>query len=443
MKDRCKLKIKAPVPSPRVCRVCAGDRRRSGAVSVPVAVAVAVAAAVAEVMKGLNFYIGNIGNIVILSAYLNLRRSKEFGKIIPFLYLYLCLKGISTIDFSGVLKILTKMFTREDDQRESEISLPYRNPLMILKRPGLSHEPFGVIGIIGVIGDGHLGFRNALAKGGWHPQPKKALRAIFRRTDLCAEASRNSPRYASTGEILVFLANFFKPLIKEFPHPQPKHQACCVHIAFKTNLWESMTESFQLLSLALTPEIIIIHEIYLPPTKGEALKVFYKSSEIFEAKYPEETESTVLPLTTPLIFIYPVTVYMSQGRNFILILNLILTMTYNFSMLKGRVNPMKMIDSAKPLLIMIKSIITIVHEVLSHTALTSSLWRQKRSLLPHTTKTKRPSYPTLSSDCGALHGVPLSQRPSLHKLRQGDSVPHCSLASSVLCCCPTSGGILR
>jgi len=385
MKDRCKLKIKAPVPSPLspclpcLC-ICAGDRRRSGAISV--SVAVAAAAAVAEVMKGLNFYIGNIGNIgniVILSAYLNLRRSKEFGKIIPFLYLYLCLKGISTVDFSGVLKILTKMFTREDDQRESEISLPYRNPLMILKRPGLSNEPFGVIGIIGVIGDGHLGLKNALAKGGWHPQPKNVLRTIFRHTDWCAEASRNSPRYASTGEILVFLEHFFKPLIKESPHPQPRHQSCCMHIAFKTNLWESMTESFQLLTLALTPEIIIIHEIYLPPTKGEALKVLYKFSEIFEAKYPEEIESTVLPLTTPLIFIYPVTVYMSQGRNFILILNLILTMTYNFSMLKGRVNPMKMIDSAKPLLIMIKSIITIGLEALPHPALTSSLLRQNRS----------------------------------------------------------------
>jgi hypothetical protein len=330
---------------------------------------VAVAAAVAEVMKGLNFYIGNIGNIVILSAYLNLRRSKEFDKIIPFLYLYLCLKGISTADFSGVLKILTKIFTREDDQRESEISLPYRNPLMILKRPGLSHEPFGVIEIIGVIGDGHLGFRNALAKGGWHPQPKKALRAIFRRTDLCAEASCIFFGTSGTEEKFVFLAIFFKPLIKESPSPQPRHQACCVHIAVKTNLWESMLESFQ--PLTLTPEIIIIHEIYLPPTKDEALKVLYRFTEIFAAKYPESakaTEATVRPLTTPLIFIYPVTVYMSQGRNFILILNLILTMTYNFSMLKGRVNPMKMIDSAKPLLIMIKSIITIGREGFPHPA---------------------------------------------------------------------------
>jgi hypothetical protein len=336
---------------------------------------VAIAAAVAEVMKGLNFY---IGNIVILSAYLNLRRSKKFGKIIPFLYLYLCLKGISTVDFSDVLKILTKMFTREDDQRESEISLPYRNPLMILKKPALSNEPFwviGVIGAIGAIGDGLLGLRNVLAKGEWHPQPKNVLRTIFWSTDWCAEASRNSPQYASTGEILVFLANFFKPLIKIKESPQPRHQACCVHNAVKTNLWESMTESFRLLTLALTPEIIIIHEIYLPPTKGEALKVLYKFTEIFEAKYPE---STVLLLTTPFIFIYPVTAYMSQVRNFILILNLILTMTSNFSMLKGRANPMNMIDSAKPLLIMIKSIITIGLEELPHPAPTSSLWRQNR-----------------------------------------------------------------
>jgi hypothetical protein len=99
---------------------------------------------------------------------------------------------------------------------------------------------------------------------------------------------------------------------------------------------------------------------------------------------------------------------------------------------------MDIIDTGKPLLIMIKSIRTIVYEVLSHTAPTSSLWRQNRLILPHTIKTKRPCYPTLSSDRGALHGVPLSQRPSLHKLRRGDNVPHCSLASSVLCCCPTS-----
>jgi hypothetical protein len=185
---------------------------------------------------------------------------------------------------------------------------------MILKRPGLSPEPFGGPGVIGATGDGHLGSRDTLEK-----EP-----------------------------------------------PQPRHQACCVHIAVKTNFWESMTESFQLLTL--TPEIIIIHEIYLPPTKDEALKVLYRFTEIFAAKYPESAEATVLPLTTPLIFIYPVTVYMSQGRNFILILNLILTMTYNFSMLKGRVNPMKMIDSAKPLLIMIKSIITIGREGFPHPA---------------------------------------------------------------------------
>ena len=54
-------------------------------------------------------------------------------------------------------------------------------------------------------------FFNPLIKGGWHPQPKKVLRTILRRTDLCAEASRN---FLSTEEKIVFLAIFFNPLIK-------------------------------------------------------------------------------------------------------------------------------------------------------------------------------------------------------------------------------------
>jgi hypothetical protein len=39
---------------------------------------------------------------------------------------------------------------------------------------------------------------------------------------------------------------------------------------------DSMPESIQPLTLALTPKIIIIHEIYLSPPKDEALKVFGK-----------------------------------------------------------------------------------------------------------------------------------------------------------------------
>lgn len=270
-----------------------------------------------KLMKGLNFYIS------ILPDYLNLRRAKEFDEIIIFLYFYLGLKGISTGDFSGVLRELFS-FSIEDDQPESEIPIPYRNLLMILKKPGLSNEPFWVIGgieVIGVIGDCDLGFRNALA----------------------------------------------------IKFSQTKHQTCWVHRAVNTNVLDSMPQSVQPLTLALTQKIIISHEIYLSPPKDEALKVFDKFTEIFEDKY---TESTTPPLTISIspisIYIYPVTAYISQGRN------LILTMTYNFGMFKWRVNPMDMIDSAKPLLIMIKSIITIVHEVLSHTAPTSSLWRQNR-----------------------------------------------------------------
>jgi len=52
-----------------------------------------------------------------------------------------------------------------------------------------------------------------LTKGGWHPQPKKVLRTIIRRTDLCAEASSNSSRVSQ--KMLFFSASFSKPLTKE------------------------------------------------------------------------------------------------------------------------------------------------------------------------------------------------------------------------------------
>jgi hypothetical protein len=280
------MKIKVPAPCP--C-VGLGDRRRSGSGSVM------------KVMKGLNFYIS------ILPAYLNLRRAKELDEFIAFLYFYLYLKGLSTGDFPGVLRV---SFSIEDDQRESEMPMTYRNLLMILKRPGLSNDPFRVIGIIGVIRDCDLGFRYDLAKGS----------------------------------------------------PQTRHQTCRGHRAVNANVLDSMPQSVQPLTLTLTQKIIIIHEIYLSPPKDEALKVFDKFTEIFEDKY---TESTTPPLTISIspisIYIYPVTVYMSQSRN---LRNLILTMIYNFGIFKWRVNPMDMIDCTKPLLIMIKSIITIVRLVL-------------------------------------------------------------------------------
>jgi hypothetical protein len=85
---------------------------------------------------------------------------------------------------------------------------------------------------------------------------------------------------------------------------------------------------------------------------------------------------------------------------------------------------MDMIDSAKLLLIMIKSIITnLLQLVITFSKLSCRyMMEQRRKLefsihfrfLPHTIKTKRPRYPTWvhTSDRGALPGVPLSQRPS-------------------------------
>lgn len=305
---RCKLKIKVPAPYPYPC-VGVGDRRRS-----------ASASGAGAVMKGLNFY---LFYIIILPAYLNLRRAKEFDQIITFLYFYLCLKGISTRDFSGLLRELSS-FSIEDDHRESEIPIPYRNLLMILKKSGLSNEPFWVIR---VIGDCELGFRYDLAKGS--------------------------------------------------PSPQTRHQTCWVHRAVNANGLDSMPQSVQPLTLVLTQKIIISHEIYLSPPKDEALKIFNKFTEIFEDKYTESTTPNLTISISPIsIYIYTLTAYMSQGRN---LRNLILTMAYNFDMFKWR-NPMKMnmIDSTKPLLIVIKSIITNARTDFQYTAL-----RQPSSISMH------------------------------------------------------------
>ncbi|NIM13918.1 MAG: hypothetical protein GTO45_17905 [Candidatus Aminicenantes bacterium] len=295
------MKIKVPAPCP--C-VGVGDRRRSGSGSGM------------KVMKGLNFYLFYIS---ILPAYLNLRRAKELDEFIAFLYFYLYLKGLSTGDFPGVLMELSSFSIEiEDDPRESEISISYRNLLMILKKSGLSNEPFRVIG---VIGDCDLGFRYNLAK----------------------------------------------------ESPQTRHQTCWLHSAVNANVLDSMPQSVQTLTLPLTKKIIIIHEIYLSPTKDEALKVLNKFTEIFETKYTESTTPPLATFISPIsIYMYPVTDYISQGRN---LRNLILTMTYNFGMFKWRVNPMDMTDSAKPLLIVIKSIITNVRKAFPYTALRSDILR--------------------------------------------------------------------
>jgi transposase-like protein len=109
----------------------------------------------------------------------------------------------------------------EEGPRESELS--WQNLLRNLKRRGLS------CGALLAIGDGSLGFWNALKK--------------------------------------------------EFP--ESRHQRCWVH---KTaNVLDKLPKSVQ-------PEAKSkMHEIYMAPTKAVALKVFDDFVELFEAKYPKAT----------------------------------------------------------------------------------------------------------------------------------------------------------
>jgi transposase-like protein len=109
----------------------------------------------------------------------------------------------------------------EEGPRESELS--WQNLLLSLKRRGLNHGP-----LLG-IGDGALGFWNALSK----------------------------------------------------EYPESRHQRCWVH---KTaNVLDKLPKSVQ-------PEAKgMIHEIYMSPGKKAALKAFDDFVELFKTKYPKAT----------------------------------------------------------------------------------------------------------------------------------------------------------
>jgi transposase-like protein len=110
----------------------------------------------------------------------------------------------------------------KEGPRESELS--WQNVLLNLKRRGLNHSP-----LLG-IGDGALGFWNALSK----------------------------------------------------EYPDSRHQRCWVH---KTaNLLDKLPKSLQ-------PEAKgMIHEIYMSPGKNAALKAFDDFVKLFEKKYPKVTD---------------------------------------------------------------------------------------------------------------------------------------------------------
>jgi transposase-like protein len=113
----------------------------------------------------------------------------------------------------------------KEGPRESELS--WQNLLLDLKRRGLNHGP-----LLG-IGDGALGFWNALSK----------------------------------------------------EYPESRHQRCWVH---KTaNLLDKLPKSVQ-------PEAKgMIHEIYMSPGKNTALKAFDDFVRLFEKKYPKVTDCLV------------------------------------------------------------------------------------------------------------------------------------------------------
>ncbi len=122
----------------------------------------------------------------------------------------------------GVLSEGTKeLVAVEEGPRESELS--WQSLLLSLKRRGLTHGP------LLAIGDGSLGFWNALKKG----------------------------------------------------YPESRQQRCWVH---KTaNVLDKLPKSVQ-------PEAKrMIHEIYMSPGQKAALKAFDDFVELFEVKYPKAT----------------------------------------------------------------------------------------------------------------------------------------------------------
>ena len=215
-----------------------------------------------------------------------LRRSKDMDEFIPFLYL----KGISTGDFSEVLSQLTGndvslspgTVVRLKEQWEEEYTRWSKRDLSdkryvywwvdgVYFNIRLEEERSCMLIIMGATADGK---KELIAVEDGYRESSISWNNIL--LNLKNRGLKGGPKLATGDGSL----GFWNALSKEYP--QTKHQRCWVHRT--ANVLDKMPKSVQKQAKRQ------IHDIYLAPTKEEALKGFDKFVKLYEAKFPKAVQ---------------------------------------------------------------------------------------------------------------------------------------------------------
>ena len=215
-----------------------------------------------------------------------LRRSRDLDEFIPFLYL----KGISTGDFSEVLSQLMGKdvslspgtVVRLKEQWEEEYNRWSNRDLSdkryvywwvdgVYFNIRLEEEKSCMLIIMGATEDGK---KELIAVEDGYRESTISWSSIL--LDLKKRGLQEGPKLAVGDGSL----GFWNALNKEFP--ETKHQRCWVHRT--ANVLDKMPKSVQKQAKRQ------IHDIYLAPTKEEALKAFDKFVKLYEAKFPKAVQ---------------------------------------------------------------------------------------------------------------------------------------------------------
>ena len=207
-------------------------------------------------------------------------------EFIPFLYL----KGISTGDFSEVLSQLTGndvslspgTVVRLKEQWEEEYTRWSKRDLSdkryvywwvdgVYFNIRLEEERSCMLIIMGATADGK---KELIAVEDGYRESSISWNNIL--LNLKSRGLREGPKLATGDGSL----GFWNALSKEFS--ETKHQRCWVHRT--ANVLDKMPKSVQKQAKRQ------IHDIYLAPTKEEALKGFDKFVKLYEAKFPKAVQ---------------------------------------------------------------------------------------------------------------------------------------------------------
>jgi putative transposase len=215
-----------------------------------------------------------------------LRRSGDLDEFIPFLYL----KGISTGDFSEVLSQLVGKEVSLSANTVVRLKEEWEKEYEDWSRRDLSDKNYVYWWVDGVYFNVRLEDERSciLVIMGATQDGKKELIAIedgFRESEISwrnillklkQRGLKRGPELAVGDGSL----GFWKAMLKEFP--ETRHQRCWVHRT--ANVLDKMPKSIQKQAKRQ------IHDIYLAPSKDEALKAFENFVKLYEAKFPRAVE---------------------------------------------------------------------------------------------------------------------------------------------------------